>query len=202
VPPFRVFVDFLDNGLVDRLLDYAVTNQHRFQPTTIGNTSELNPSVRISHKLDDLGTLKAELEGRILPMAPTLISDLRVTPFAPARCEVEMVAHGDGAFYSRHVDTDTSQGDRSNMHRMVSGVYYLNAEPKSFSGGALRLYSFGPFDANSDFVDIEPVHNTLVVFPSWVLHEVLPVTCPSKRFIDSRFALNCWLWRRKPVPHN
>jgi SM-20-related protein len=35
------------------------------------------------------------------------------------------------------------------------------------------------------------------VFPSWVLHEVRPVSCPSKRFVDSRFAINCWLWRRK-----
>jgi SM-20-related protein len=45
------------------------------------------------------------------------------------------------------------------------------------------------------------VHNTFVVFPSWVLHEVLPVSCPTKQFIDSRFALNFWLWRRKPAPH-
>jgi SM-20-related protein len=197
LPPFRTFAEFLDPGLVSRLLDYSLSNQARFQATTVGGGSELNPSVRISYKLDDLGTLREELESRIMLMAPTLITDLHLTLFSPARCEIELVAHGDRAFYSRHIDTDTERGGAADMHRIVSGVYYFNNEPKAFSGGALRLYSFGPFAAHSEFVDIEPSHNTFVVFPSWVLHEVLPVSCPSKRFIDSRFAINCWLWRRK-----
>jgi len=197
LPPFRVFAEFLDPGLVDRLLDYSLSNQSRFQPTTVGGSFELNPSVRISYKLDDLGELRAELESRIMSMASTLITDLHLSLFSPARCELELVAHGDGAFYTRHIDTDTERGAGADMHRIVSGVYYFNNEPKAFSGGALRLYSFGPFASNSQFVDIEPSHNTFVVFPSWVLHEVLPVSCPSKRFIDSRFAINCWLWRRK-----
>jgi SM-20-related protein len=197
LPPFRVFAEFLDAGLVDRLRAYSLSNHARFQPTAVGGSVEPNPSVRISYKLDDLGTLGAELESRIMSMASTLITDLRLSPFSPARCELELVAHGDGAFYTRHVDTDTERGAGTDMHRIVSGVYYFNNEPKAFSGGALRLYSFGPLAANSQFVDIEPSHNTFAVFPSWVLHEVRPVSCPSKRFVDSRFAINCWLWRRK-----
>jgi len=197
LPPFRVFAEFFDPGLVGRLLDYSLSNQSRFQPTTVGGSFELNPTVRISYKLDDLGKLRAELESRIMSMASTLITDLHLSLFSPARCELELVAHGDGAFYTRHIDTDTERGAATDMHRIVSGVYYFNNEPKAFSGGALRLYSFGPFASNSRFVDIEPSHNTFVVFPSWVLHEVRPVSCPGKRFIDSRFAINCWLWRRK-----
>jgi SM-20-related protein len=149
-----------------------VIESSRFQATTVSGGSELNPSVRISYKLDDLGTLREELESRIMLMAPAVITDLHLTLFSPARCEIELVAHGDGAFYSRHIDTDTESGGAADMHRIVSGVYYFNNEPKAFSGGALRLYSFGPFAAHSEFVDIEPSHNTFVVFPSWVLHEV------------------------------
>src|SRR5262245_64089484 len=124
-------------------------------------------------------------------MAPKLITDLHLTLFSPARYEIELVAHGDGAFYSRHIDTDTERGADADMHRIVSGVYYFNNEPKAFSGGALRLYSFGPFASNSRFVDIEPSHNTFVVFPSWVLQDVLPVSCPCKRFMDFLLLIIC-----------
>ena len=77
--------------------------------------------------------------------------------------------------------------------RALSGVYYLHRAPKGFSGGALRFYAIG--DANR-FVDVEPVHNSLLVFPSWAPHEVMPISCPTGAFMDSRFAVNCWLHRR------
>jgi SM-20-related protein len=35
----------------------------------------------------------------------------------------------------------------------------------------------------------------LVVFPSRYLHEVLPVSCPSQTFADSRFTINGWVRR-------
>jgi SM-20-related protein len=196
LPPYRVFTEFFDASFVDRLLEHALSNRSKFQSTTISNASEFDPSIRISHKLDDLGTLRPEIENRLRSMASDLVADLHVTPFEPVRYEIEMVAHGDGAFYSTHVDTDIAPGARTDMHRMISGVYYFNADPKSFSGGALRLYSFGQFDANSRFIEIEPAHNSFVVFPSWVLHEVMPISCPTQKFKHSRFAINCWLWRR------
>jgi asparagine synthetase B (glutamine-hydrolysing) len=49
-----------------------------------------------------------------------------------------------------------------------------------------------------DGADIEPIHNSLLMFPSWAPHEVMPVNCPSQRFIDSRFAINCWVHRERP----
>ena len=66
------------------------------------------------------------------------------------------------------------------------------------SGGALRLYAFGP--GGDRYEDVVPEHDSLIVFPSWAAHEVLPIACPSGRFADSRFALNCWFLRaRAPV---
>ena len=76
-----------------------------------------------------------------------------------------------------------------------SAVYYFHRSPKSFSGGALRLYSFEASEERGTFVDIEPTNDTLVFFPSWFPHEVRPVVCPSGRFEDSRFAINCWVHR-------
>ena len=98
---------------------------------------------------------------------------------------------------------DTYVGDaRRASDRLLSAVYYFHAEPKAFSGGALRLYPFGAKKDEDSFADVQPEQNTLLVFPSWAPHEVLPVSCPSGRFSDSRFAVNCWIHRRKIAEHS
>ena len=122
------------------------------------------------------------------------VAKLRTAPVDAPKLETQLVAHNDGAFYSRHIDTQMI--GRHDHIRVLSGVYYFHAKPKAFTGGALRLYSIGNGEGRT-FVDIEPEHNSLVVFPSWAPHEVMPVSCPSKRFVDSRFAINCWIHREK-----
>ena len=149
---------------------------------------------RTSLRVSDFGPIKAMLRQRLLDFVPTLIADLRVTPFEPSKVELELVANNDGAFFKRHIDT--FMGDaRKASDRVLSAVYYFHAEPKAFSGGALRLYSFGTKEDEGNFADVQPEQNTLLAFPSWVLHEVLPVSCPSRRFSDSRFNVNCWVHR-------
>ena len=81
--------------------------------------------------------------------------------------------------------------------RLLSAVLYFHREPKGFSGGELRLFRLNvrpdtkPVEV-ADHLDLMPVRNSLVAFPSWVTHEVRPISCPSNRFEDFRFALNCW----------
>ena len=98
--------------------------------------------------------------------------------FDPASIELEMVAHGDGAFFLRHADTVIRREMTS--YRAISAVYYFHRLPKSFSGGVLRLHSIGSKEGS--FVDIEPTNDRLIFFPSWFPHEVTPVVCPSGRF--------------------
>jgi SM-20-related protein len=104
------------------------------------------------------------------------------------------VAHNDGAFYKRHIDTRGTSALGS--IRVPSGVYYFHSQPKAYTGGALRLHAIADPQTRR-FVDVEPAHDSLVVFPAWAPHEVMPISCPSKRFIDSRFAVNCWVYRNK-----
>ena len=81
---------------------------------------------------------------------------------------------------------------------MISGVYYFHNQPKGFSGGRLRLFRFGSDPANcadDDRVAIEPIDNSLLVFPSWAQHGVERVSCPSGDFSDYRYAVNCWYCR-------
>lgn len=195
MPPHLVLRDFMEDATVAGLLEYACAHAAAFAPTKTGHFAEakIDPDARISVMTRDLGPFRPILETKVLGLLPDLTAQLRMTPVEAAKLELQLVAHNDGAFYKRHIDTQTA-ASRDGI-RVLSGVYYFHAKPKAFSGGALRLYAIGD-PAETTFVDIEPAHNTLLVFPSWAPHEVMPVSCPPKRFSDSRFAVNCWVLRK------
>ena len=195
MPPFRVLHDFLAPAAAARLLDHARERRAAFVPTAVraGGERRVDPSHRVSLGLRDLGETGPLLERRLREAANEVTAAIGMTPFATSHVELHLVAHGDGAFYGRHIDTRMAS-EAKNI-RMLSGVYYVHREPKAFTGGALRLHALG---APPRFVDIEPVHNALAVFPAWVPHEVLPVAVPSGDFMDARFAVSCWLYARKP----
>src|SRR5262252_4180869 len=109
LPPYMVMKDFLEEELVARLLDYALLNDSKFEATTIRG-GVVDSSRRRSVSLD-LGPMKEEMRTRLQALAPFLIEQLRVTPFELALIELELVAHGDGAFYKRHIDTFTADDD-------------------------------------------------------------------------------------------
>ena len=87
--------------------------------------------------------------------------------------------------------------DRKRLWRELghtSLFYYLHREPRAFDGGELRL-QLPPVVPGEQptYVDIEPEQNRLVAFPSGLVHEVRPVSVPTNRFEDRRFALSAWL---------
>jgi SM-20-related protein len=194
MPPYLILPDFLDEETVTGLLNYAVSHQSDFSPTQVGTIGRVNPSFRISVSLGTLGRFKQVFEAKVLGMLPALVTQLRVSPVDEPKLVTELVAHGDGAFYKRHIDTANDHDTK--RIRVLSCVYYFNVEPKAFTGGALRLHAIRGKESEN-FVDIEPVRNSLAVFLAWAPHEVLPISCPSKRFIDSRFAINCWILGKK-----
>ena len=197
MPPYSVIGGFLEQDAVAGLLEFTLGHEHSFEPTKVGRAGPevIKPGIRVSLGMRDLGPFKPILKSKVLALLPDLVAKLKTSPVNAPQLELQLVAHGDGAFYKRHIDTHTVS-DRDSI-RVLSGVYYFHNRPKAFTGGALRLYAIGD-PAMATFVDIEPEHNTLLVFPSWIIHEVMPVSCPSHRFVDSRFAINCWIYRAKP----
>jgi Rps23 Pro-64 3,4-dihydroxylase Tpa1-like proline 4-hydroxylase len=195
MPPFRVLPGFLAPAETAQLLDYAAANEAAFRATKVGvaGKGRVDPSFRISRACSEVGETGPLLARKLKQIGPDLTAALKVTPFEVSRVELQLVAHGDGAYYRRHIDTQTAV-DVENV-RVLSGVFYLNRQPRGFAGGALRLYAIGGDEIR--FVDVEPAHNSLVVFPAWAPHEVMPVSCPSGAFMDSRFAVNCWLHKRR-----
>lgn len=192
--PYRCYPDFLDDETARALVDFAISREHDFTTARLYD-GKVDTAQRTSLGISDFGRLQELLTARVRAMVPQLASDLRLTPFEPRHIETGLAAHCDGGFFRRHLDTRIGSLADPRSTRAISAVYYFHREPKAFTGGALRLHHFDGRVADGDFVDVEPVHNMLVAFPSWVVHEVLPVSCPSRQFRDARFSVNCWVHR-------
>ncbi len=192
--PHHCIKGFMGSAMIERLLDWALSQEVAFVPTRVGNGQEgvVNPAIRSSLLLRDFGDLRQELEARFATILDEAVRVLRLSPLQQPHLELELVAHNEGAFYNEHIDTFTARPD-AQSDRALTGVYYFHRTPKGFSGGELRLHAIAPAaDGTRCFTDITPDQDMFVLFPSWVPHEVRKVSCPSAAFADSRFAINCW----------
>ncbi|HEY0301440.1 MAG TPA: 2OG-Fe(II) oxygenase [Rhizomicrobium sp.] len=189
VPPYLLRPDFLPSNVVAGLFDLVARKERAFVPSRVGRVGEgaIDVTTRISTILPDIGSFATTIGERVAPLAAGTAEQLGIAPFKLMRVQIEVAAHGDGAFYARHSDVQRPDPMTGTV-RMLSGVYYFFARPKAFSGGELRLYGAN----ETSFVDVEPVHNACVFFAPQTTHEVMPVSCPSGRFADSRFAVNLW----------
>lgn len=181
------------------LLAHAIARREDYAPSAVGRQSVVDHGMRRSRLLTDIGPWAGKVQACVQTALPQLLQTLGIAPFAPSRHEIELVAHEDGAFYGKHIDLHTGAMQADAEDRILSVVLYLQREPRAYDGGALRLWPEALSAARGDTrpVDIAPGHNMAVVFPSWLLHEVRPVRCESGRFEDARFAVNCWVYRRR-----
>ena len=203
LPPHRLLRDWLPAHHHATLLEWVLSEEARFEPTTVvsGDREVVAPEHRLSSRLPKFGPLKGTFVERVWETMPLLFEGAGTRPFEPGRVEVEIAAHNDGAHFFAHTDIPIGNRRRdlagkTTYDRVVSAVYYFHSEPKAFSGGELRIHRFGGDGEPGQYVDIVPENNSLLVFPAWATHEVLRVSCPSRHFADSRFAVNCWLHRR------
>ena len=196
-PPFAQLFGFFDEPFAGALIGWSMANRDRFEASTVTGEQQVNPAIRSSLKFSDLGSVRGELEARLRPRAGELFHAAGLKCPESFALELELVAHGDGAHFKAHRDiaVGSGRGSEGLNDRLLSGVYYFHRQPKAFSGGELRIYRMGSVEAPGEYKDLEPVHNSLVVFPPWAAHEVRPVACASGAFEDSRFAVNCWFCR-------
>lgn len=193
--PHVVRRDFLPAAEHLAIRDWALAHRRSFVPSLVDHAN-LRADIRssLTARLPDRGWADT-FRTRVLDAVPGLARDLGMAWFAPETIQLSLIAYNEGDFYRPHVDTETSPDRKSD--RVLSAVYYFHTEPKAYSGGELRLHAFNP--ASTRFADIAPEQNSLLAFASFARHEVRPVSCPSGRFEDSRFAINCWVRRALPA---
>jgi Rps23 Pro-64 3,4-dihydroxylase Tpa1-like proline 4-hydroxylase len=200
-PPCHQYRGFLDPAEHKALLEWTIANRERFEPARMTG-HVVDPKLRVAERLNDLGPHRAVIERRLDEHLADIFRRTGTKPFEIEYLELEVAGHGDGAFLVHHSDIPFGRhrkplgGDKAGRQdRLLSAVYYFHREPKCFSGGNLRLYRLGDHSASGDYVELEPLQNSLVVFPSWARHEVRRVSCPDCSFEDYRFAVNAWMCR-------
>lgn len=188
--PYMHVENFLDEDLSQQILAYAIDHKDIYTQSQIGKEGKVNEKVRISHVTRELGPWEAVIQEKIEAFYPQIRQGLGMTDFNRRKnFEIELAAHDDGAFFKPHIDMRLGEtGDR-----VISAVYYMHGTPKNFTGGGLKIYPNEIFPGDDEPVVLEPTHNSLAVFQSYVYHEVLPISCPSGDFKDYRFAINCWI---------
>jgi len=204
--PHLIFHDLFGAAWVAALLNYVADRQGDFQPGSMHSreTGELfvDKKVRDSVYLRDLGEFAAPFKAAVSTIVGPALQALHLIEPQVESAEFELTAYGDGGHIGEHIDT---RGHTSRGVRVLSCVYYFAATPRRFSGGQLRLYGFPqravPGAPQTDlFVDVEPVTDSLIVFPSWLRHQVLPVHVPNDAWADRRFTINCWVQRAASQP--
>lgn len=177
-----------------QLLEYVFQKESAFVPTST-STGDLDyRRSMILHSFPEFSQLAVN---RIQAILPDVFRKLQIQPFPIAEIETQLTSHNDGNYYKIHNDN----GSPDTATREFTYVYYFYREPKPFSGGELLIYDSkieNNFYVEADsYKTVEPRNNSIVFFVSRYLHEVLPVSCPSKTFADSRFTINGWVRRQQ-----
>jgi SM-20-related protein len=173
VPYYRV-EEFLLATSADEILDDLLARRDEFCSLT-GPRNFL----RLPSPLDQVPRFSEKLSKTL----PTIERRFRLDLSHP-QLELYVHAYNHGTYFDKHPDNHGG----ANWRRRVSCVYYLHQRPRRFDGGRLLIY-----DSKGRAFPVESVHNSIVFFPSSLVHEVLPIQCASRRFEDSRFAINVWV---------
>jgi SM-20-related protein len=198
--PFLAYHNVLGADYVAGLLDHVVVRQNDFRTGAMRDreTGEVlaDPVLRDAMYLSDLGAFLGPIKSFVSSTAAAAVRALRLSESEIEPKEFHISAYRDRGHIGEHIDTFEKAGHV----RILSCVYYFAMTPRRFRGGELRLYSFPKGRAvdlrsSTSFVDIEPRTDTLVIFPSWIRHQVMPVRVPSRAWSESRFTVNCWMHR-------
>ena len=188
-PVWRI-PNFLSPAEHQHLLDWTVQQERQFQPSTTSTQAVDYRKSLVLYTLPEIGELFSQ---KIHAALPLVLDQLAIAPFQPTQIETQLTAHNDGHYYRVHNDSDSAD----TCTRVLTYVYYFHHQPKAFTGGDLRVYDShiqqNTYVQAESFHTVEPLDNSIVFFPSHVMHEVLTIHCPSRAFLDSRFTINGWI---------
>ena len=193
--PVGIFDNFLGPERAAVALDFALLHRGGFETSAVVTEDGpiIDPALRSSESFTGDWSEIRELFGEaIMAQRADILAAANAPDFEQDELDLQLVASRDGGLFGLHSDTGTGD-DRMDADRVVSSVYYMHRLPKAFSGGELVMHAIGGGETRV----IEPVHDRLVVFPSFAPHEVARIIVPGDAFEDARFSINCWLCRKR-----
>lgn len=192
--PYVLLENFVDASLHAELLKFVAAREKDFRPSSVSTD---DAEYRRSLVLHDFPDFSGVFRDRVRSLVPQLSTAFGLGDFPVGDIECQLTAHNDGHYFRRHNDN----GSPDTLERTISYVFYFHNEPKGFTGGEFHLFNSriaqGRYECAEPAAEIEPKNNSILFFPSHCHHEVMPVRCPSNRFIDSRFTINGWVRRAR-----
>lgn len=189
-----VFDNVLGESVVSGLLDHVAATAQRFAPAAVyerqARSGQLNLNMRDCLRSKDLGPFQEPFAGAVSERAGKAARALGLLDPDPQAAEFEICAYGDGGHFAPHMDTLSPPAPL----RVLTCVYYFANRPRRFTGGELRVFPW-PGRTRDAPIDIAPETDRLVIFPSFLHHEVLPVRQVDDAWLGRRFNLTCWLCR-------
>jgi Rps23 Pro-64 3,4-dihydroxylase Tpa1-like proline 4-hydroxylase len=196
--PIVMFDEFLVAQEWSGLVELTMNRTGDFVATQVigaNGANHVDGQTRRSRVLYDLGIYQQIFADRLLRFLPHVLARLGHEPFPVRHVELQLTATNNGEYFRVHNDNDAEPV----RGREITFVYFFHREPRSFYGGELRIFDTQWEDqrtvATGPYRIVYPLQNQVVFFPSYCLHEILPVGCPSGHFQDSRFTVNGWLHR-------
>lgn len=175
---FLIIDDFLPLEMAEKLLSELKywRKENKFKKGGIGKSVAHTVAEEI--RRDEIKWINRDTclinTGEYLTYLTKLSSTLNRNFFLSLKdLEAMYAIYDKGAFYKTHRDRFKTQ-----PHRVISVVLYLNPKWKPEHGGELVIHKEGKQKTDSIF--IEPVYNRLALFKSELLHEVLP--CKKRRY--------------------
>ena len=202
--PFVRVRNFLPPDEHAALLALMLAGREHFnEPARVG-TGYVNPKTWNNSQADDRirEQVRPGFEPRLRELVGKALPRLGMGGLGAYRVELQVRTYQAGGFHTVRTDFHA----RGSTPREINYVYYLHRRPKSFSGGDLLLHdglvagSCGNLLLHdgllaSTFTRIEPSDNSIVLFPSrilhrHVLHEVTLVECDPGDFGAGRFSVD------------
>lgn len=183
---FVLYPEFLTRQNWLAAIEYLCAREASFTPSKIYGPllpPRVDETEARSLSLGELGDVGPRVAERVREVLPGVLESLGHAPFEIVDIEMGSTVYGHGGFFRTHHDGGV-------VRRPISFVYYCHREPRGFTGGELRIERDGAPDAL-----ITPQANAAVFFRSALLHEVMPVEVPSRRFSDSRLTIHGWIHR-------
>lgn len=120
------------------------------------------------------------------------------------KIESTIIATPNGGYFKCHQDRGTPHNVNI-WYRMITYILYFHQQ--DYEGGEIVFYPTkvlkDPFRfakvSNEPVLSIKPNHNSLLLFPSHIFHEVRPVKADSDDIMFSRFTLNGWVHRKSTI---
>src|SRR5436190_16055946 len=152
--PVVIVDELLTEAEWSALLARVLASEAQFQPS---GTHDARTDYRHSLVMNPPSELVQPVVGRVRSITPDVLPELRVQPIVVGIVEAQVTASVDGSFFGVHTDADRVKVPK----RYLTYVYYFNRQPKSFSGGELRIYDDvlrnGKLARGDTFQTIEPL---------------------------------------------